>query len=104
MTLHLPIGPLKTRFGFETVPRCEPNTYQSISDDIATALSVPLEVSLLIVFVHFYVVILFLFLVYELDDGLIWGGGVCVCVCVGGGGGKHYFVVHLNFETKKFMS
>ena len=31
VALHLPIGPLKTRSGFEPVPRCEPSTYQPIS-------------------------------------------------------------------------
>ena len=31
VTLHLPIGSLKTRSGLEPVPRTEPSTYQSIS-------------------------------------------------------------------------
>ena len=31
MTLHLPIGPLKTCSGLELVPRCDPSTYQSNS-------------------------------------------------------------------------
>ena len=31
MALHLPIGPLKTCSGLELVPRCEPSTYQPIS-------------------------------------------------------------------------
>ena len=31
MPLHLPTGPLKTRYGLEPVPRCEPSTYQPIS-------------------------------------------------------------------------
>ena len=31
LALHLPIGPLKARSGFEPVPRCEPSTYQPIS-------------------------------------------------------------------------
>ena len=31
VALQLPTGPIKTRFGIEPVPRCEPNTYQPIS-------------------------------------------------------------------------
>ena len=31
IALHLPIGPLKTRFVLDPVPGCEPSTYQFIS-------------------------------------------------------------------------
>ena len=31
VALHLPIGPLKTRYVLELVPRCELGTYQTIS-------------------------------------------------------------------------
>ena len=31
MALHLPTGPLKTRSGYEPVPRCEPRTYKTNS-------------------------------------------------------------------------
>ena len=31
VAIHLPIGSLKTRSGFEPVPRCEPGTYQPIT-------------------------------------------------------------------------
>ena len=31
VALHLPIGPLKTFFELESLPRCEPSTYQPIS-------------------------------------------------------------------------
>ena len=37
MSLFPPTGHLKTSSGLEPVPRCEPNTYQPISYDIATA-------------------------------------------------------------------
>ena len=36
MGLHLPTGSLKTRTGLEPVSRCEPDTYQTIIDDIAS--------------------------------------------------------------------
>ena len=42
MTLHLPIGSLKTHSRLEPVPKCEPSTYQPIADDITTAPSVNL--------------------------------------------------------------
>ena len=35
MALHLPIGPLKSRYGLEPVPRCEPSTYQPISQRLS---------------------------------------------------------------------
>ena len=41
MVIHLPIGSLKTRSGLVPVPRCEPSTYQPITDDITTAPSGP---------------------------------------------------------------
>ena len=31
VTLHVPIGPLKTCSGLEPEPKCEPSTYQPIS-------------------------------------------------------------------------
>ena len=45
MALHLPIGPLKTYFELEPVPRCEPSTYQPISlSDIVTVPMGPIHV------------------------------------------------------------
>ena len=43
VALHLPVEPLKTSSWLEPVPRCEPSTYQPISDDIATATSGPVK-------------------------------------------------------------
>ena len=36
VALHLPIGSSKTCCGLESVPRCEPSTYRSITDNLAT--------------------------------------------------------------------
>ena len=38
MALHLPTGTLKTCSGLEAVPRCEPSTYQAISDGIGAGI------------------------------------------------------------------
>ena len=44
MALHLPIGPLKTHSGLDSVPRCEPSTSQ-LADDIATEPSGPVGIN-----------------------------------------------------------
>ena len=39
MAVHLSTGPLKPRCGLELVARCEPIIYNSLTDDLAIALS-----------------------------------------------------------------
>ena len=41
VALYLPTGPLKTYSGYESVPRCEPSTYQPLANDLATKPSGP---------------------------------------------------------------